>query len=308
MHFEFFAFPFCGWGVFFFQQHFTLLNLESQGQVVTGRNDTVYWFSMLLALWMNYEVGKSCIELLIGNKESMDNAPYNDQRVNVGRHQLPDTGRSTNTVTNFETIGDQKPATGKYLAHELCSVDSLYLQYGLMFQHHYRSVHSTLSKFYNTIWVMRWVVFAVFAIIWFKFPRTLYILYLIINVGMIIITVLIKSSFRFGFGLILVEEILVCLWHLAALINYLDYYGSRGMSSFFVNLNTHIMFWAFIITVIIELVLLILGAMNNRKHFNAFPNEHREKAMSESQGLKIDIESNNELQAKIKTYTSMKQS
>jgi len=77
---------------------------------------------------------------------------------------------------------------------------------------------------------MRWVMFAVFSIIWYRFPRTLYIIYLIVNIGMIYITVAIKKSFRWAFGLILVEEIFILLWHFAALLSYLDYYGARKMS------------------------------------------------------------------------------
>jgi len=266
MVFEFFAFPYCGWGVFFFKQHFVLSDLEDDGSVVTGRNDVVYWFSMLLALWMNYEVAMSCFELLMGNKDCLNNLSEEDLRVTHGRSKMlaPEAKLGQN-IDSSGGCSDRSPVN--------CTTDALYEDYFLMVQHHFRSVHTNLSKFYNTIWIMRWVVFAVFSIIWYKYPRTLYLLFLVINLAMIGITVVIKKSFRWGFAfkLILVEEILVTLWHLAALVNYLDYYGSRGMSQFVIGLNTHIMFWSFLLTAAIEIALLVAGAVKNQEYFASFP-------------------------------------
>jgi hypothetical protein len=75
MYLEFFAFPFAGWAVFFFKQHFVMIDLEDQGAIVKGRNDTVYYFSMLLAIYMTLEVAYSCYELIKGNFTMVEDIP-----------------------------------------------------------------------------------------------------------------------------------------------------------------------------------------------------------------------------------------
>jgi hypothetical protein len=277
-----------------------MVDLEDEGKTVTGRNDVVYWFSMMLALWMNYEVAMSCLEFIEGSRDVLNDLPQEDQRVKGGHQQVPNTGRSTTTV---ESTPAEPVKTDR--APENCTVDAMYNEYFLAFQFYYKSCHDFLSQYYNTIWVLRWVVFAVFSIIWYKFPRTLYILFFVLNVAMIFITLKIKKSFRWplAWTLILVEEVLVTLWHLAALINFVDYYGNRGMGQFLVNVNTHVMFWAYVFTVLIELILLVGGALVNKGYFSAFP-----ETVAQSEDVKIEIQSQDELEGKIDTYRTMKES
>lgn len=296
MYLEFFAFPFAGWAVFFFKQHFVMVDLEDEGKTVSGRNDTVYWMSMILAIWMTFEVARSCYELFEGNRDIMKELPKEDSRIKEGQQQVPNTGRSDVSVNSTQKIAVKTNRTP-----DNCTYDALYAQYWLFFQYHHQSAHNMLSQYYNTIWVMRWVVFAVFAIIWYKYPRTLYIMFLVINVLMIYITISIKKSFRWAFNLILVEEILITLWHLAALVNFLDYYGSQSMGQFFVNLTSHVMLWTYLATVIIETIMLFVGAFKHSGYFGAFP-----EAVAASEEIRIDIQSKDELEGKIDTYRTMK--
>jgi hypothetical protein len=294
MYLEFFAFPFAGWAVFYFKQHFVLIDLADAGSKVVGRQDIVYYMSMVLAIYMTYEVALSCYELYEGDRDLLGSIPQEDQRIKEGQQQVPNTARSQVAVGNSTTQNSEKVADN-------CSVDALYLQYWLMFQYHHKSALNITAQYYNTIWILRWVVFAVFAIIWYKYPITLYVLYFLINVGMIIVTVIAKQSFRFAFKFILVEEILITIWHLAALINFIDYYGNGTMSQFLVNLTTHLMFWPYILTVIIETTLLAMGAIKNKVYFGAFP-----ESMAKSEDLRVDLDSNKDLEAKIETYNTMK--
>jgi hypothetical protein len=282
MYLEFFAFPFAGWAVFFFKQHFVLIDLADDNMKVTGRNTFVYWLSMGFAIYMTYEVALSCYELLEGNRDLYADLPQEDSRVSGGNQIQVDNSNSD-------------------ICSDNCTVDALYLQYWLMFQYHYKSSLNKVAQYYNTIWVLRWVVFAVFAIIWYKYPRTLYTLYLAINIGMIIVTIVAKQSFRFAFKFILVEEILVTLWHLAALINFIDYYGKENMSQFLTDVTSHVMLWSYIITILIEVVLLAMGAFKNAEYFNAFPQN-----TLQSEDIRIDLQSKDELEGKIETYKTMK--
>jgi hypothetical protein len=137
-----------------------------------------------------------------------------------------------------------------------------------MFQFHYKNAHNSLSRFYNSIWLMRWVVFAVFSIIWYKYPNTLYVFFAGVNLAMVILTVVCRKSFRFAFYWILTEELLITLWHGSALVLFVDYYKAQNLSKFVVALLTNIMFWSYLITVIIEFYLLMAGAARNTGYFN----------------------------------------
>jgi hypothetical protein len=255
MYFEMFAFPFCGWGVFFFKQHFVLSDLEDQGKVVSGRNDVVYWFSMLLALWMNWEVAKSCFEFIVGSTNVLTNLPEKDPR-KTNRQQ-----------------GQRPTLNIKDVVPQHCTVDAIYDEYFLAFQYFHKSCHDMWSQYYNTIWVLRWVFMAVSSILWYKYPRVLYLFFFVINILMVVLTIKIKESIRHKWIWILmvIEELLIFFWHFACLINYIDYYGKRGIDQFWINTTTHLILWGCFFSALIEWILLVAMAFLNRKYFNSLP-------------------------------------
>jgi hypothetical protein len=226
---------------------------------------------MILAVYMTYEVALSCYELIEGNHQMMQDLPENDQRVQrvlKGHNQVPNTARST-IFNSFRSTIQHDPNSNK--TPQNCTVDALYLQYWLMFQYHYKSAHGSFSKYYNSIWIMRWVVFAVFSIIWFKYPITLYILFVAIDMFMIFVTFTARKSFRWAFGWILAEEVLIFGWHLTAMILFIDYFGAQKLSQFLINASSHCMFWPYIFTALIEMYLLFAGCWKNFGYFDALP-------------------------------------
>ena len=306
MYFEMFAFPFCGWGVFFFKQHFVLVDLEDSGKNVTGRNDVVYWFSMLLALWMNYEVAMSCIEFFTGSRDALNALPQNDMRA-AGGKPVPSSARSDVQVTQQSKWTPPPKKTN--ISKPDCTVDAMYNEFFLQFNHHYKAGHAKLSNYYSTVWCMRWVFFAVSSIVWYRFPRTMYAIFFVLNILMIVWTVTLKNQFRSKllWILILVEEILIWIWHLGAWINYLDYYGNATMAKFWVNLNTNLMFWPYIATLLIETFILVYMAIVNKNYYSTLPSAV-ENTTPARDDIQIDIQSKDELENKIETYRTMKES
>lgn len=248
--FNFFAFPFLVWGVFFMKQHFVMLDEEDNGAVVTGRNHVTYWFSMLICVWMLIEVAMLLVRLVTVCSSGVETFPENDNRMLDG---------AINNVTPGEVITEN------------CTNDAMFKQCAYMQQWWHKSAFNGMARYYNFVWTLRWMVFAVFSLIWYKNPRTLYIIYFFVNIFMICFTAACASSFRWAYGLILAEEVLIFLWHMFALINYLDYYGKRGMGKFWVHLGTWVIFWSFVVTWLLELVMLIGGATKNRNYFGRMP-------------------------------------
>lgn len=140
-----------------------------------------------------------------------------------------------------------------------------------MHQHHFKTAHNTISQYYTTIWICRWVIFAIFSIVWYKYTITMYIIFLVLNLVMIWVTCVCRKSFRWHFfWMILAEEILVTIWHLAALILFIDYEGSRGMRKSAVDAMVHLMFWPYIITILLEVGMFVLPILFNREYHSHF--------------------------------------
>lgn len=169
---------------------------------------------------------------------------------------------------------------------DVCTYIQCYIEYWFCYQHHFRTAHNKLSQYYFTLWVCRWVIFAVFAIIWYKYPRTLYILFLILNLLTIALTVASRKSFRmYYYWWILAEEILVTIWHLAALILYIDYYGKRTMRQSAVDAMSHLMFWPYVITVSMEFIMMWVPLLYNDEYFSHFQVDTRKYAKPKSKKI-----------------------
>lgn len=85
----FYGFEFIIWAIKFFKQHAVLLDLAGEGKNVDGRNDIVYWFSFLLAIWMCYDIlFNSLGELFLGNKRGLRNFPKHKPLKQIYRIQI----------------------------------------------------------------------------------------------------------------------------------------------------------------------------------------------------------------------------
>jgi hypothetical protein len=99
----------------------------------------------------------------------------------------------------------------------------------------------------------------------------LYIFFTVLNVLSIAFTVASRKSFRmFYYWCFLAEEILVTIWHVSALILYIDYYGERMLHQAAVDAFSHLMFWPYVATIVIEFVLMWVPLFYNVEYFSHF--------------------------------------
>ena len=117
-----------------------------------------------------------------------------------------------------------------------------------------------LGKFYNFVWVFRWFLFIAIALMSFGKPRTAWLIFWVVDLFMIVYTVLCLNTFMNVAGiLILVEEILVLIWHF-----WIFEFSVEGTSTSPWKTGT-IKFWSivvllcYILCMLIEIVLLFLG-------------------------------------------------
>lgn len=286
LYLEFFGFPYAGWATFFLKQHFTLIDFANQGKIVEGRNDIVYWFSMALAIWMIFEVARSVYEIYTGNRDHFHEMPlHNPDEKN--HHQIVESSKHKKIEEDKEEEDEHSepalPADPDCNPDD-CQYIACYIEYWFIYQHNHQSAYNSLSQYYFTIWVCRWVIFAIFAILWFRLPRTLYIAFLVMNLLMIWLTVHCKKSFRwFHYYWILAEEILVTAWHLASLISFIDYYGSQGMRQGAVDFLSHVQFWCYVVTICVEFIMMFVPVFVNRAYFERYKKkelENKEEALN----------------------------
>lgn len=300
MYLEFYGFPYAGWATFFYKQHFVMLELEAEGKVVDGRNDIVYWFSWALAIWMTFETARSVWEIYTGNRDSYCYFLQNDPRELRKQLGLAGTartdyekvaiteGRNNNDIEiefqrkiqedlDARDISVGEAHWGSDLYPDLdshpddCQYISVYIEYWFIYQHAFKSAYNVVAQYYFTIFVVRWVIFAIFAIVWYKYPITIYIIFLVLNLAMIAITIISKRSFRMWyFWWILGEEILVLLWHLSSLILMIDYYGKGTMKQGGVDFLSHLAFWPYVITVSFEFIMMWIPLFYNKEYYSHF--------------------------------------
>jgi hypothetical protein len=270
MFLEFYGFPYAGWATFFYKQHFVLVDLEDKGHVVTGRNSVVYWFSMALALWMTYEVAKSVWEIYTGNRDEYPGLVDTDPRLSPKKIQVAQT--EIKQRKRFKVMpGNPGLPPDPDANPDDCQYIACYVEYWFMHQEHFKSAHNIVSQYYTTIWICRWVIFAIFSIVWYQQPVAVYISFLIMNLLMIWCTCVCKKSFRpYFYGMILAEEILVTIWHLAALILMADYGGKRTMKPAAVDAMVHLMFWPYIITILLEVGMFVIPLFQNKEYHSHF--------------------------------------
>jgi hypothetical protein len=153
-----------------------------------------------------------------------------------------------------------------------------------------------VAKFYNSAYLFRWLIVVFLAVTWFNKPRTMYWIIVIIDLAFVIMCGMSLGTFYKPLGvLIIISEVLTFLRHLVQIFNWMDQAGSGEMAQFWVDLFTHIAFWSYILSTLIEFVLLFAPLFSGSGSENAA-----------SEDVKLDLESNNELGNKISTYKTMK--
>lgn len=291
----FYGFEFIIWAILFFKQHAVLLQFAREGRNVDGKNDVVYWFSFLLAIWMCYEIlFKSLGHLFLGSYNGLQNFPKLKPIKLIMRtpvdldKKLEEKARAEKLesderrkMQNDRSIGIRKStisrlkedkeivAWDKDANTEINHHEHVLSEFYFMYQHFSKNSHIVLSQFYNFVWVVRWYVFAIFSLLWYKHSIIISILFVILDLIMIFYTIIIKKSFRKGwyFWLIFSEEVLVFCWHLSFLIlASVDFSVSKmapGGEWFF----SQVIFWSYIFCLLIELALIFISMCHNQDYY-----------------------------------------
>jgi hypothetical protein len=253
---------------------------------------------------MTWETIRSIWEVYTGNRDSFPGFCQEDPRIKKiadsnngglnGYSQVAIVSHRDNTLpSKIEEKPEPHPHAGLQLPPDPdanpddCQYICMYIEYWFLYQHHFKSAYVRLAPYYFTIFLVRWVIFAIFAIVWYKYPITMYIIFLVINVFMVWLTIDCRKSFRmFYFWWLLGEEILVLFWHLASLISFADYYGKGTMRQGGVDFLSHVQFWSYVATVSFEFIMIIVPLFYNKEYYSHFkgdlpkayvpPAEHRE--------------------------------
>lgn len=102
--------------------------------------------------------------------------------------------------------------------------------------------------------------------------------------------------------LIVISESLTFLRHGVQVINFHDQAGTGNMTQVSVDFITHVAFWSYIFSTLIEFTLLFAPLYS--KGMGAKSRPAKENAASED--VRLDLNSENELGTKIGTYKSLK--
>lgn len=157
-----------------------------------------------------------------------------------------------------------------------------------------------------SIWYTRWMIVPAISLIWWSYPRTMYIMMCIIDLLMLVLGVLTMGGFHGPLGILfVVEEFFLLFWHFSQFILMIDYYAADDeaigkMSTGGTKLWVYFIFFSTIICLLLELTIFALGVF--------VP----EKGASSSAGGAIESDdfglsdSGGELDNNLQTYKTMK--
>jgi len=116
-----------------------------------------------------------------------------------------------------------------------------------------------IAKWYNFAFVTRWIVFLALSLLMDGKPRTSYTIFVILDVCLLAFSIVCLKSFMNCCGiLIVVEEVLVLIWHAIMMFWFYGAPNDRfeaGTVKFF----SYVHLIAYILCMIIEIILLFAG-------------------------------------------------
>lgn len=163
------------------------------------------------------------------------------------------------------------------------------------------AVMSPATAFITPLFMLRWAIYTFIAITFYNKVRTCYIIFLGGNLIAVAWTAfaLAKGAFKTPNGvLILISEFLVFFAQMSMFINVIDQFGKNSMRQFWVNLNTHIIFWSYFVGTIIEFILLFAPLFGGKPA--AMP-----RGITPSMEL-ANQQAARELQDRVQTYNTMR--
>jgi hypothetical protein len=136
-----------------------------------------------------------------------------------------------------------------------------------MYQNKKVAIQTAACAFYNYFFMLRWVFFSFIAITWHDKPRSIYIVFFIVDFFFIAYTIFTLKSFRSPAGcMILISEILIFARHIAQLAFFGDQGRNASMKQGGVDFWTHISWWSYIFGTFIEIVLWFEPYFDRARH------------------------------------------
>lgn len=313
----FFSFHYVGWAVFWFKQHFSIGEANDEGATYDRATVgyIVGWVVSVIAVLL------IVLDGLIGSpltalayKKSLGDSKVvkgkNYRETSQGNQRAP--GQPENTSFQHRPTGGNGSGFDAAAAVEYqnrLSLETLSIEFIFMHQKPMVAAKHPVGIFYFSFFLWRWAGFAVFAIIFMNNPRTMYSIFVGIDVVMIGLTGASLGTFKGIAGpLILFEEILIFIWHLLQLFLFIDQGrenddGTRGkFTAWWTEVFVYIIFGCYLITIFIEIILVfsVLFSPSEALGEGAAPENLN------SVDVQLDEQSDNNLEKKVNQLSEVK--
>jgi hypothetical protein len=173
-----------------------------------------------------------------------------------------------------------------------------------MFMKPSMAVTEGVATYYNPLCLTRWLILAAASAIWFDMYRTMCFVVVLFSALYIGFSFSMHNTARLPEGtLIVCEELLVFVWFSIQLLLFYDQHGNGRISQKWVDFWISIQFGCFIMSNLIELVLVIFAFMDLEAKGRR---SKKLKKELDSQELELDNQSANELDNKLEAYSTFK--
>lgn len=225
----------------FWGQHITL----GKDQPEVSRSYFGYVFQWIIMIFWT-AIGLCFLWSMI--KTALD--PLDGDKRIAANFEQPDFTRERNELIDAEnTMGLGKD----------CSTESVSHDFTYMHQDKVMLTSKPLGKWYNFAFTTRWCGFFFICLMGYYKPRSAYTILVVVDLFMVVFTIMCRKSFMNICGiLIIVEEICVLLWHFIIWMFFVDS-PKNGFEKGTVKFWSYVMFVCYILCMLIEIVLLILG-------------------------------------------------
>jgi len=189
------------------------------------------------------------------------------------------------------------------LVGDECEVEHVILEVAYMHMDPYKSVKNPIGQWYNTIWLLRWFGYTIFSHAFRYNPRTMFSLFIPINLGMIALAIMAKPHFNnSGIAVMcIVEEIFVFIWHIAIWILFLDQWRKDPLE----HMGSGPV-WGCVLTAMLSyFICMILEAILLKDALTETVKSDREENLN-AQDIEIEELSNDEVNLRMQTYNKLK--
>jgi hypothetical protein len=191
---------------------------------------------------------------------------------------------------------------GPKLVANSCEVEHILLEIAYMHMDPLKGVKQPVTMWYNTVWLVRWILEVVLCTCFVYHPKTIYAILIPINLAMTVYAILVRNSFTNPLtGLVIMaEEVLVFLLHL--FMGFLMWDALRKKGSYMKQ--TTVMLFV-MLGLLIYLIVMFMQFLLLKNALTEVVESDREENLN-SQDVRLEEASNDELNNRMKTYNRLK--